>query len=138
MTGGAIEDEAMVLAAAIFSGRDARAVLGGLAGDRAARCRARLEELAGDGSSGRRRRLAAALRRLFAAPSVGAARASPSALAARLAPETPAIRSLVLGDLPVLLASKVAELLAQGPARPAAPAAPVHGWLQRFLLGGGG
>jgi hypothetical protein len=138
MSGKAIEEEAMVLAAAVFSGREARGLLGGLLEEKAARCRARLTELTRGGTAGRRQRLESALRRMFASPVADIARASPDEFAARLGPETSAIRSLVLGDLPASIASRVADVLSHRPTRPAAPAAPLRTWIRRYLFGGMG
>lgn len=128
----------MVLAAAVFSGREGRGLLGGLVEEKAARCRARWAELTRGGTAGRRQRLEAALRRMFAPPAADIARASPDEIAARLGPETSAIRSLALGGLPGSIASRVADMLAHRPTRPAAPAAPLRTWIRRYLLRGVG
>jgi len=57
MPGEAIEDEAMVLAAGVFSGREARGLLGCLVEERELRCRARLAELTRGDTAGRRRKV---------------------------------------------------------------------------------
>jgi len=130
------EDEALVLAAAAFAGDRADALLGGLADERAVRCRARLRVLQEGAGDARRRRMAAELRRLFAPAAVALAGPDLAQLADRLALERPAVQALIVGDLPGSTAAELAALLKLAPTRAAAPDPPLRAWLRRFLLDG--
>jgi hypothetical protein len=125
-----IEDEALVLAAAVFSGQNAAALLQGLHGERGERCRKRLREASGEVRE--RERLGASLRRLFTAT---LADVPAERIAERLSVEPPALQALALMDLPAPRAAEVAALLGLSPTRPAAPAPAVHAWLRKRWLG---
>jgi len=130
-----IEDEALVLAAAAFSGREAGALLGALAPERAQRCTARLHALTAGNPAQRRARLGAALRERFSPVPAALLHVPAARIAERLAGERPAVLSLVLADLGADRAAEVAALLGIGPTRPAAPTPAVHTWLRKRLLG---